>query len=251
MAGNDSTRQASSPPLLVAKAARIFERTGYIFLGLARRLRRRFSEPGKPQLTVAIVIPLAGAAATWLQRTKFDWLAKHGVSPALEAAPHITLKMGCKVSDLEPIASYMAQIAAQTSAPLIRLQEVGRFDEGILFLDVATSEPLDKLRRGIVADLRDKFGIIPEELEGDTFHFHATIGYGLPAAAIDAEYQRLHGQKIAFSEVATAMELWVHVGSNWASYHRAQFKAQAEENPKAFSMHAESPQPLVGSQNNR
>lgn len=209
----------------VAKVARIFERIGYIFLGVARRLRRRFSGPGKPQLTIAIVVPLTGVSANWLQRTKFDWLARYGISPGLEAAPHITLKMGCKVSELEPIASYMAQLAAQTEAPLITLQDIGRFDEGILFLEVAASDKLDGLRRRIVADLRDQFGIIPEDLEGDAFHFHATIGFGLPAAAFDAEYQRLRAEKTSFSEMAAAMELWVHVGSNWATYHRAQFKA--------------------------
>ncbi|MBK6850289.1 MAG: 2'-5' RNA ligase family protein [Burkholderiales bacterium] len=210
----------------IAKTARIFERIGLIFIGVARRLRRRFVEKGQQALTVAIVMPLTGPAANWLQSIKFDWLRLYGVSRGLEAAPHVTLKMGCKVRDLEAIAQYMAQIAAQNTAPLIKMQDVGRFDDGVMFLDVPTTEPLDTLRRRIVADLRNNFGIIPEELEGDTFHFHATIGFGLPPAACDVEYQRLRADDITFSEVPSAMELWVHVGANWAPYHHAQFKTQ-------------------------
>lgn len=223
----------------IAKVARIFERTGYIFLGVARRLRRRFGGPGKPQLTIAIVIPLTGDAANWLQRTKFDWLARHGTSPGLEAAPHITLKMGCKVGDPAPIADYVAQLAAQTTAPHIALQGVGRFDDGILFLDVAASDALDRLRRGIVADLQNKFGIVPEALEGDAFHFHATIGHGLPAVLVETEYRQLQGRSIRFEEMASAIELWVHVGSNWATYHRARFKAPSQ-----------APSPMIDMSNN-
>lgn len=237
MTRHESKPPDGRPPLPIARLARLFERTGYIFQGAARRLRRRFAGPGKAPLTIAIVMPLTGAAANWLQGIKFDWLDRYGVSRGLEAAPHVTLKMGCQVRELAPIAQYLGQLAAQTDAPTIGMQDAGRFPDGVMFLDVATTPPLDRLRRRIVADLQDQFGIVPEELEGDAFHFHATIGFGLPAAACDAEYQRLQAGSHTFVETASAMEIWVHVGANWAPYFRAPFKAPSPLNDVSCGHH--------------
>lgn len=210
---------------------------------LARRLRAavgvllRRSPPGAPtvrdqrRLTVALVLPLGGAAARWMLEQQLAMLQRHGCNPGLDAPPHVTLKMGFKVDTTAPVERYLAELAGALAPFTLRLQGIGRFDEGIVFLDVAPDAALEALRLRVLADLQARFGVVPQAIEDDRFHFHATLTYDLPDAALDAEQQRLTALAPTFDAAIDHLALWVHGGEHWVALDRQPLRGDAAERP--------------------
>jgi len=187
-------------------------------LGKARRLLGR--RPAS-QVTAAVVLPLGVASSNWICRAQFEALRRYGSNPGLEASPHVSLKLGFKVAELEPIAQYLERLSLEVAPVQLTLRGVGSFDEGIIYLGVDATPGLERLRRRILRDLMDQFGVRPGQLEGDQFKFHATLSYGLPAHAMKDEMKRLGGMRPRFEEDCRTLELWVHTGTHWFSYRRA------------------------------
>jgi 2'-5' RNA ligase len=197
-------------------------------MNIARRLRSYLRRarllPGShpaPRSTAAIVLPLGPASSNWVSRAQFETLRRNGANPGLEASPHVSLKLGFQVEELEPIAAYLERLSLEVEPIELALREVGVFEEGISFLDVVATPRLDRLRRRILRDLQDGFGVRPREIEGDQFRFHATISYGLPGPALAEELERLREERIQFHEICRSIELWVHTGTHWSCYRRA------------------------------
>lgn len=196
---------------------------------LARRLRAavgvllRAAPPGAPtvrdqrRLTVAVVLPLAGEAARWMLDQQLAMLQRHGCNPGLDAPPHLTLKMGFRVDATAPVERWLAELADTVAPFTLRLQGIGRFDEGILFLEVERDAALEALRLRVLAELQARLGIVPQAIEDERFHFHATLTYDLPTASLDAEQQRLSALAPAFDTRVEQLALWVHGGEHWVA----------------------------------
>lgn len=189
----------------------------------ARRVSARAQEQ---RLTAAIVLPLGGAIGSWMVRTQFDLLRRRGSNPALEASPHVSLKLGFKVPDLEPVAEWLERLAREIPPLELELRGLGRFDEGIVYVAVVPRPELELLRRRILRELRTEFGIREGRFEGDEFTFHASLAHGLPRAVLDDEMDRLASADVAFREVSRFVELWAHVGTHWVTYRRAALSGQ-------------------------
>jgi 2'-5' RNA ligase len=210
---------------------------------LVRRLRAaagallRRSPPGAPtlrdhrRLTVAVVLPLGGEAGRWMLDQQLGMLQRHGCNPGLDAPPHVTLKMGFKVDATAPVERWLADLAAQIAPFTLRLRGIGRFDEGILFLDVERDAALEALRRHVLAELQAGFGVVPQPIEDDRFHFHATLTYGLPGKALDAEQQRLLALAPAFDVPIDHLALWVHGGEHWVALDRQPLRGHPADRP--------------------
>jgi 2'-5' RNA ligase superfamily len=188
------------------------------WLGNARRLV--LGAP-TPRQTAAVVLPLGVESSNWITRAQYDLLRRQGGNPALEASPHVSLKLGFQPPDLEPLAGWLERLARETPPVSLALRGVACFEEGILYLEVVPNAALDRLRRRIVAELASEFGVVPGPLDGDAFIFHATVGYGVPRPVIDAELARLRTLPAAFDELSGVIELWFHTGTHWVPYHRA------------------------------
>lgn len=191
-----------------------------------RRLRRTWgrSGAGKParaeSCTVAVVLPLEGQAGRWMVQQQIDLLRRIGRHPGLGAAPHLTLKMGFKTREPEVLQAWLDRLGADTPPLDIQLGGVDRFPEGVLFLDVVESAPLQALRRRVLHELASEFGVQPGSVEDEGFRFHATLTFDLPPALLDGEQLRLSALAPQFIESVSALELWLDVGSHWAKLHR-------------------------------
>ena len=191
-----------------------------------RRLRRSWGLPcaaGTPRpdgFTVAVVLPLEGQAGRWMLQQQIDLLRRIGLHPGLSAAPHVTLKMGFKTGQPAALQSWLDRLGVDTPPLDIQLGGVDRFPEGVLFLDVVESAPLEALRRRVLHELARGFGIQPGSVEGEGFRFHATLTFDLPPALLDEEQQRLKAASPHFIESVAALELWLDVGSHWVRLHR-------------------------------
>ena len=184
-----------------------------------------------PRRTAAVVLPLGVESSNWITRAQFDLLRRHGGNAALEASPHVSLKLGFTIPDLEPLAGWLERLARVTPPVRLTLGGVACFDEGILYLGVAPTVELDRLRRRVVAELAREFGVVPGPLEGDGFVFHATVCYGLPRLVIEAELARLRALPASFDELAGVIDLWIHTGAHWIPYRRALLAGPADATP--------------------
>ena len=191
-----------------------------------RRLRRSWGlhcAAGTPRpdgFTVAVVLPLEGQAGRWMQQQQIDLLRRIGPHPGLSAVPHVTLKMGFKTGQPAALQSWLDRLGADTPPLDIQLGGVDRFPEGVLFLDVVESAPLQALRRRVLHELASEFGVQPGSVEDEGFRFHATLTFDLPPALLDGERQRLSALAPQFIESVSALELWLDVGSHWVRLHR-------------------------------
>lgn len=163
-------------------------------------------------------------------KLKLDILTRYGRNPGIEATPHITLKLGFPVAieEVRVFEEYFDRLLADLAPFPIRVTGVDFFDEGIVFLDVEPSPPLDRLRRRIVADLSARHGIPPHRLEGDEYRFHVTAGYVAPRDLPDArrEFQgRVRESTFSFDTLA----MLCHTGSEWVTYKRARLRGAPGE----------------------
>ncbi len=196
-------------------------RRGLAFASRARRSLgiRRVSD--FRCIEVAYVLPLGDEAHNYMARLELEILKRNGVNDALTAAPHITLKLGFKTTDLGVFEGYFDELARSTPPFEIAMRGVSSFEEGILFLGVEPSPTLDQLRRKIVRDLAERFQVEPRPLEGDQFRFHATLAHGLSKEAFERERALLSRLSPSFRFEARTLAMLAHTGQHWMTYRRA------------------------------
>jgi 2'-5' RNA ligase len=188
------------------------------------RARSSLGIPHRAQLSkpeLALVLLVDHDAHNFMTELQVDVLKRQGVNEGLIAPPHITLKLGFKTPDLAVFALYLDEVARTTAPFEITMRGIGSFPDGVIFLDVEPSTELDLLRRRIVRELAERFGIEPRPLEGDQFRFHATIAYGLPEKGFDEERARLSQLTPSFRFRARELALFCHTGKHWITYRRA------------------------------
>jgi 2'-5' RNA ligase len=210
---------------VMRKTVTLFRHLIYEVVTLLRRLFRFQLERNFRSMEIAIVIPLSDEAQNYLVRLQLDILKRFGVNDGLTAHPHITLKLGFRVSDVEPFAQYIEEIAKTTSPFSVTLANFGDFDQRILFQHVQEDFRLDQLRRRIVGDLSEKFGVVPNRLEGDEFKFHVTLAYGMKRSQFLAAKAELSKLKPTRSFRAESLELLCHTGVHWFTYRRSTITA--------------------------
>jgi 2'-5' RNA ligase len=170
---------------------------------------------------IAFVILVSDEVHNYMSRLQIDILRRFGVNPGLKAIPHITIKMGFKVADIEPFVRYFDELTGNIDPFEIRVKGIGSFDEGIIFMDVEKNPKLEKLRQRVLGDLSAKYGIQPCLVEDDRFHYHATLAYDLPKDDFINARQALKDTKDEFHFVADTFALFCHTGDEWIAYKRA------------------------------
>jgi 2'-5' RNA ligase len=170
---------------------------------------------------VAYVILLSDEVHDFMTQLQINILEQYGVNSGLTAAPHITLKLGFDVACLEPHAKYFDCLVKDIEPFEICINGVGKFDEGIIYFNVKINPHLEKLRRRILRDLHDQFGVKPYQLEGDQYHFHATLAYGLSKNDFALAYEGLKNMHVHMCFMMKTMSLFCHTGDHWISYKQA------------------------------
>jgi 2'-5' RNA ligase len=180
---------------------------------------------GKPRTwTVAFVVLPSDEVHNRVAALQARLLEKHGATIAI---PHLSLKLGFDVTDLEPYARYFDALSKDVEPIEIRLAGISRFDEeryeeGIIFVDVEHNPRLEALRRRILRDLRQLFGVSPYPVEeDDRFHFHITLAYDLPERRFREAYEELKSVPIREGFVLRRLCLLCHTGEAWVSYRQA------------------------------
>ncbi len=172
------------------------------------------------QLGIAILLPddLHNAMRRW-QLAVADLC---GANAALKVHPHITLKQPFHARALGPIENYFDRLAEQVEPVEILLDGAGRFeDDEVVFLAVAPEPRLEALRLRVLADLRERFGVKPRDIEDERYRFHATVAYGLPAGTFERAWEALSGIEVSFSFPLGGLGLFYYTGQEWVLYKQA------------------------------
>jgi 2'-5' RNA ligase len=99
--------------------------------------------------------------------------------------PHISLKQTFDISNLDSLSDYMAGLAGSIQpfqAHLTHLELVDAtidgLESGILWLNVEETEFLRGLHNRLNEELTTRFGNVPAEFDGDSYHFHMAVAIG-------------------------------------------------------------------------
>lgn len=170
---------------------------------------------------LAYVILVGEELHNYMRHLQVEMLREYGAWRGIEVSPHITLKQAFAVRDLEPFERYFDRLVAEIEPFEIAVRGVGVFDDGVIFMDVAHNGLLDSLRRRVVQNLSTEFGVRPNELEDDRYHFHATLAQGLPPSSLARARRALEGMQGEFRFVCDTVGLLTHTGRGWITYKRS------------------------------
>lgn len=173
---------------------------------------------------IAYVIFVSDEIHNYMTKLQYDILRRYGPNPGIRSTPHITLKLGFQVSNIEPFERYFDELVRETEPFEITVRNIGFFDEGIVFMDVEHTPPLDRLRRRILSDLAARFDIQPYPLEGDGYRFHATVAYGMAPQDFAAARASLGDLRVDFRFALKTLGMLCQTGDDsyeWMTYKRA------------------------------
>jgi 2'-5' RNA ligase len=148
----------------------------------------------------------------------------------LKVSPHISLKLGffISASKIGVFEDYLDRLVSELQAFEIQLVGFGSFPGGILFLDVKSNPRLDELRRRILSDLLEQFGVLPNRFEGDHFHFHLTLASDLSIPGLALAQQTLEPFDFEHRFHLDTIALLIHLGECWTTYKQVRLSDHSQ-----------------------
>ena len=136
--------------------------------------------------------------------------------------PHITFKAPFKVHDIEEYVAYFDQLAKLMEPFEIELKGVGGFDKRILFLDVVENEKLTQLHNKVLNQMKDKFDVDPDPLEGENVKFHATMAAFPLEESFEEAKAMVEKKSPCFRFQAKEIGIFYHLGgdNSWIIYRK-------------------------------
>lgn len=202
---------------------------------------RRLRSGQRDTMQLAVVILLDDETAHHSNAVRNGIYRKYGRNPALDAHPHITLKMGFPAQDTAPFENFVEQIAANTAPFEVSLRDFGFFDEGILFLNVEPNHELENLRQRVLTGLLEQYGVTAEVVEGPQFHFHVTLAYGLSKRDFAELKESFSQQELRVAFQAKHINLFRHTGRQWVTCNRAPLCGVSSSSPNPLSRQSWNP----------
>src|SRR4051812_15580910 len=147
-------------------------------------------------------------------------MSEAGVNNALVFEPHITLKLPFETETVEPFERLLDDLTLELSPFDLHINGIARWDEGIIYLDMVQDERLKTARRRLVAACQ-ALGIQPLPIEDKRFHYHVTVGSGLPAEALARVWDKLKVTPVDYHTPFDRLTLVGNGGEGWQVYRDA------------------------------
>jgi len=133
--------------------------------------------------------------------------------------PHITLKQPFAVKNMAELARverYLQRFSGKIKPFSLELSGLNLFAPGILYWDVRKTRELLGLHLDLLAGLKKRFSVLPEQYEGgDAYHFHCTIAYGGASHAVYKKIIARHGRDdIRYRFTASKLAVFVSADDN-------------------------------------
>ncbi|HQR29026.1 MAG TPA: 2'-5' RNA ligase family protein [Anaeromyxobacteraceae bacterium] len=174
-------------------------------------------------IEVAVVLLLDDPVLNWIRRFQLGMENKYGANPALPTTPHVTLKLGVPVQDLEALAALVDRVAAESRPIQLEAEGIDFFDDGIVFLAVSAGPELESLRQRVLDVLRREMGIVGYPLEeAGRFRYHVTLARDLARGRFEEVRATLDRRTPAFRIHADRLALLCWVRDSWVTCHRVE-----------------------------
>lgn len=138
--------------------------------------------------------------------------------------PHVTFKSPFETTEIEPYADYLTQLANDTPAFELTLNDFGYFGEQVLFLDVQENAILTDFHERVLQDMMTQFGISPDPYEGSNVKFHASIAGFQQVEQFQAaqEYIKRYQPNFSFRIAELGLFYYLGPGQGWIISQRAE-----------------------------
>jgi 2'-5' RNA ligase len=190
---------------------------------VARRMLARVAgrSSGRPRPThLAIVVPLPDSVAGDELEVQRRVAGLLGRCQHIDAAPHITLKLGFEIGETDTLSDFLTRLVRDTNPFAVSLGGVGAFEDGVAYLDVQPNPTLEQLRQAMLRELVERNGVRPEPIEDARFHFHVTLAHGLSAHELTAVRALLIDERRTWTFQVDRIELFRAVRDGWATLER-------------------------------
>lgn len=135
---------------------------------------------------------------------------------ATKLPQHISLKQTFNCEALEEVVSYLEDVIKGCGSIPIELTELqlikmptGKYDTGILWIDVKETEALRAFHNKLNQELSTKFGIQNGSFDGEKFHFHSTITLGeVPYTEYEKMYNSIKNTAIHVNSQVNKMGIF-------------------------------------------
>lgn len=123
-----------------------------------------------------IVILIKGLAEKYQQKLLYLIAERFKVKGAIQRRPpaHLTLKSPFETNDIKPIESVIEQFCKSHQKSSYKLSGINHFDKRVIFIDVLSSEEMNKTYLEFMKHLKNKTKIQFKEFDGNT-HFHSSL----------------------------------------------------------------------------
>ena len=165
-------------------------------------------------MQVAYIIPLDPAVQAFARQLAEEAQTLFGANRALVIEPHITLKTPFEATSLAPFEPLLDALGSELSPFEIHIRGINWFEPDVIFLDVVQDTRLDTLRQRLLAALTE-LGVRPDAVEGDGYHFHITVAWGLPPEQIRALWHRWRDLPVKLTTLVTEIALVANDGTGW------------------------------------
>ena len=165
-------------------------------------------------MEAVITLGLDWRVHNWMRSVSLELQRKHGIEMnSARNAPHLSLRSGFEVEDIEQLERYCSQLAASLEPFAVTLTDLKLWanpgEPCVLFLDVAEQAALKPLHHRVTRDL----DLPLNPYDGEAFHFHATVMWEpLSAEQLEAVQQDYVGRE--FNRQVTVNQLMVYLKTN-------------------------------------
>ncbi len=126
-------------------------------------------------MKIGFAILLDNESHNYARKLELELCKNFGLCWGLKQSPHITIKAPFETEELDPFIEYLEDLAKEIVPFEIELAGFNYFEPKTIFLDVKENPKLKELHSHILKDMKEKFGIEPNEFEGENVKFHSTI----------------------------------------------------------------------------
>ena len=172
-------------------------------------------------IQISFVILVNDDVHNCMRKLEVSILNQYGINRGLTQSPHISLKQGFKVHALEPFEDYFDKLANEIEPFEIFINGIGFFEKGIIFLDVEENPRLETLRRRILRDLSEQYGVKPNPFEDERYHFHATLASGFSKEDFIEARHAYKNIGVKFRFYFDTLGLFYNIGDQWIIYKRS------------------------------
>jgi len=150
---------------------------------------------------------------------------------ALKSPPHITLHMPFKWKQEKEstLTEVLSSFSAIQKPFVIWLNGFGSFPRRVIYIDVESNEPLNRLYRDLAAETKRKLNLFNSAYKNEGYTAHMTLAHrDLKPQAFDLAWPEFKKKEFRGAFTVDKLALLKHNGKSWDIFEEYPFSQNAE-----------------------